>query len=109
MGEGQEDEMILSTLKEMEQLSTVMGEMKRAGRTGNIDKLEKIGIEPMKQDYPNLYRALLVERNNDWIPKIEAFLNSPEIEFILVGALHLAGEKGIISQLEKLAYQVERF
>jgi len=109
MGKGHEDEMILSTIAEMKLLATVMKEMKRAWRKGDTKGLEKIGIAPMKTDYPELYQLLLVERNNAWIPKITALLRTKEIELVLVGALHLVGSEGVFSQLRTLGYSVELF
>lgn len=109
LGKGQEDAMILSTIDEMKELPLVMEKIKKAWRKGNTSGLEKIGISPMKIDYPDLYRLLLVSRNNAWVPKIEALLLTPEVEFILVGALHLVGQDGVISQLKQLGYKVEFF
>jgi len=109
LGKGHEDEMILSTIAEMKELPLIMGEMKKAWRTGDINKLEKIGLSPMKKDYPGLYRLLLVKRNNAWLPKVEALLRTAEVEFVLVGALHLVGREGVISQLRQLGYSVKLF
>ncbi len=109
MGKGQEDEMILSTIEEMKELPLIMNKMKQAWRSGNSSLLEKVGISDMKKEYPKLYQLLLVNRNNAWIPKIVAFLKTPETEFILVGALHLVGNDGIISALKKLGFKVELF
>ncbi|MCK4841351.1 MAG: TraB/GumN family protein [Methylococcales bacterium] len=107
MGKGQEDEMILSTIAEMKELPLIMDDMKTAWRTGNMAQLEKLGITPMKQEFPALYQLLLVERNNAWLPKIVTMLNTPEVEFILVGALHLVAKDGVISKLRELGYKVE--
>jgi uncharacterized protein YbaP (TraB family) len=109
MGKGHEDEMILGTIEEMKELPLIMEKMKKAWRTGNIEQLEKIGITPMMTDYPSLYRQLLVSRNNAWIPKIEALLATPEVELVLVGALHLIASEGVISKLRSKGYQVELF
>jgi len=109
MGKSHEDEMILSTIKEMKELSSVMHELKQAWRSGNSFLLEKIGISDMKVEFKDLYQLLLVNRNKAWMPKIEAFLKTPELEFILVGALHLVGSDGLISRLRAIGYKVERF
>ena len=109
MGKGHEDEMILSTIEEMKELPLVMGEMKTAWRNGDMKHLEKLGISPMKTDFPDLYRLMLVDRNNAWVPKIEALLATPEIEFVLVGVLHLAASEGVISKLRALGYTVELY
>ena len=109
MGKGHEDEMILSTIAEMKKLASIMSKMKAAWRQGDIKTLEKIGIAPMKTEYPELYQLLLVERNNAWVPKIKALLNTAEVELVLVGALHLVGSEGVFSQLRELGYSVELF
>ncbi|MCK5829811.1 MAG: TraB/GumN family protein [Methylococcales bacterium] len=109
MGKGHEDEMILSTISEMKKLAKSIAEMKTAWRQGDAKTLEKIGIAPMKKDYPELYQLLLVKRNNAWVPKIKALLKTPEVELILVGALHLIGNDGVFSQLRALGYSVELF
>jgi uncharacterized protein YbaP (TraB family) len=40
------------------------------------------------------------------MPQIEKMLTTAEIELILVGALHLAGQEGLLNQLEKKGYGV---
>ena len=49
--------------------------------------------------------ALLDKRNADWLTKLPAiFKEGPT--FVAVGALHLAGDKGIVEGLRKLGYNV---
>lgn len=109
MGLGQENELILSTLREIQELPALLVELKSAWRSGDLDTLDELGIAPMRSDYPRLYRDLLVDRNNAWVPKIEAMLSTPERELILVGVLHLAGEKGVLQQLCERGYVVEPY
>jgi uncharacterized protein len=109
MGKGHENELILSTIKEFQKIPEFMDEMKKAWRTGNLGDLEKIGIKTMRAEFPELNQSLLTSRNNVWIPKIKAMLSSPERELILVGALHLAGEEGVLAQLKKQGYVVEKY
>ena len=49
---------------------------------------------------------LLVNRNKNWIPKIEAVVKA-QPTFFGVGAAHLAGENGVIKLLRKKGYKVE--
>ncbi|MBE0435723.1 MAG: TraB/GumN family protein [Methylomicrobium sp.] len=109
MGRGQENELILSTLREIKELPVLLGQLKSAWRSGDLDTLDELGIAPMRSDYPRLYRDLLVSRNNAWVPKIEAMLSTPERELILVGVLHLAGEEGVLQQLCERGYAVEPY
>ncbi len=63
----------------------------------------------MKKDYPDLYETLLAGRNREWLPEIERYLQTPQKEFILVGAGHLVGEDGIIEHLRRLGYRINKF
>lgn len=109
MGRGQENELIQSTLRDIQELPAMVHRLKSAWRSGNLAELEVLGIEPMRSDYPQIYKELLVNRNNAWLPKIEAMLNTPEREFVLVGALHLAGPEGVLRQLQERGYIVEQY
>lgn len=109
MGKGHEDELILSTIKEIRKTPEFVDEMKKAWRTGNLVDLEQVGIKTMRAEFPELNQSLLTTRNNAWLPKIKRLLDTPERELILVGALHLAGEEGILAQLKKQGYLVEQY
>ncbi|MEQ1738900.1 MAG: TraB/GumN family protein [Methyloglobulus sp.] len=109
MGKGHENELILSTIKELKKTPEFMDEMKKAWRTGNLADLEKVGIKTMRAEFPELNKSLLTNRNNAWLPKIKAMLGTPERELILVGALHLAGEEGVLVQLKKQGFVVEQY
>ncbi len=109
LGEKNPDEFISYTLHDMKQLPEIFNEMKRAWRTGDIKKLDKIGIAPMKKDFPDTYQNLIVKRNKAWIPQIEAMIKTREIEMILVGILHLSGDDSVLSQLKTLGYSVEQY
>lgn len=109
MARGHEDELILSTLKENRQLGVLMRTMLRAWREGDQELLEDAFIRPMKKDFPSIYQQLLLDRNSNWYPLIEKLLTTPEIEFVLVGTLHLVGKDGIIGQLRRNGYEVKQW
>jgi uncharacterized protein len=109
MGKGHENELILSTLKEFKKTPEFMGDMKKAWRTGNLADLEQVGIKAMRAEFPELNKSLLTNRNNAWLPKIKAMLGTPERELVLVGALHLAGEEGVLAQLKKQGFVIEQY
>lgn len=109
MGKGHEDELILNTLEEMLILPKIMASLKAAWRTGDLNELDKIGLAPMREQYPAIYQDLLVKRNQAWLPKIEALLATPETELVLVGALHLVAKDGLLAQLRQRGYEIKRF
>lgn len=81
-----------------------------AWRNGDADLLWKEMALGMKQKYPQLYRRINVERNDNWVPKLEARLKAPGTDdtLVVVGALHLLGEDGVVEKLRSRGYQVER-
>ncbi len=108
MGRGQEDALILNSLRDAEQVADMMAKIKAAWRSGNRAQLVELGLEPMRHDYPALYQDLLVKRNQAWLVKLERILKNADTELVLVGALHLVGREGLLEQLRARGYKVIR-
>jgi uncharacterized protein YbaP (TraB family) len=47
-------------------------------------------------------------RNRNWLPQLEELLAGGEPAMAVVGALHLVGNDGLISQLRARGYRVEQ-
>ena len=109
MGKGKENEIIISTIKDLSQLEKAIKTIKQAWRTGNESKMAKVTLSEMIRDYPEIYQQLLVTRNNNWMPQIKNMLKTKPRELVLVGALHLVGKQGLLQQLRQAGYQVELF
>ena len=109
MGKGHENELILSTIKELKSMPKFTLAIKQAWRNGNLAELEQIGIKTMQTEFPEMNQTLLTTRNNAWLPKIKAMLATPGRELILVGTLHLAGKDGVLAQLQQQGYVVEQY
>jgi uncharacterized protein YbaP (TraB family) len=107
MGNGQESELIAYTLRDIKKLPVYMQSMKDAWRKGDNRKLKEIALTSFLKDFPDVYNQLIVKRNKAWIPKIEAMLKTKDVEFVLVGALHLVGEEGVLAQLAARGYTVQ--
>ena len=60
----------------------------------------------MQKNDPNSYKQLITDRNNDWLPKVEAMFNNDKNEFVLVGVAHLAGQDSLLTLLENKGYKV---
>ncbi len=106
MGRGEEDALILNSLRDAEQVATMMSRMKAAWRSGDLAQLEKVGLEPMRRDYPGLYENLLVKRNQAWLGRLEGMLKNAGTELVLVGAMHLVGHEGLLEQLRTRGYEI---
>lgn len=103
---GSGDQLILNGLKDMQNLSTMVPELKRIWRSGDREKFQTFLLNPYMKYYPKAYQVLIVQRNNNWMPRIEALFKTPEVELVLVGALHMIGENGLLQRLEAMGYEV---
>ena len=56
-----------------------------------------------------IYEKLFNDRNRKMVSKIEDYLKGKGIYFVIVGAGHMIGEKGIVETLRKKGYRVEQF
>lgn len=81
----------------------------RAWREGDIDYLLSVSITPPKAANIDDYNTIYTHRNAAWIPQIEAFLATPELELILVGVGHLVGPESVLQMLRDLGYEVQRY
>lgn len=102
--EAQRD-MLIQALSEGEDMPDMMDEMIAAWRQGDVTFMEESLLSEM-QDYPELNRVIVVDRNIDWTNQIEALLDDQEDYLIVVGALHLIGDEGVPGLLESRGHQV---
>jgi len=107
MGEGREDALVTYTLRQMEDLPEMMQAMKAAWRAGDNARLEEVALKPMEKDFPVMTDRFVEDRNDAWLPKIEAMLKTEDVELVLVGALHLLGEEGLLKRLKEKGYDIE--
>jgi len=106
MGQGNENDFIKRNLAEMNNYGEIFKGLLTAWREGDTDTLNKVALEEMQQNDPNSYKQLIADRNNDWLPKVEAMFNNDKSEFVLVGVAHLAGEDSLLTLLESKGYRV---
>lgn len=105
------EQLILQYLSQVEspQITDSIRATITAWREGSLEKIEELIVEPLKTENLSDYNTLLVDRNTDWIAQIQAFLETREVEYILVGVAHLAGDDSVLSKLEQLGYQISGF
>ena len=78
-----------------------------AWRHGDAELLSRKTRESFS-DFPYLSERLLDSRNRNWMPKIEDYLHSGQIYFVVVGAAHMGGSNGLVSLLRQRGYNVEQ-
>ena len=94
----------LSDAADTDQEMEAMMEAWHRGDTALLAKEQQQEFGP----YPDIYQAILVQRNRNWIPQLEKLAGSGKQYFVVVGALHLVGPDGVLASLEKDGYKIEQ-
>jgi uncharacterized protein len=93
-------ELVMQTLEESADISSMMDRVIEAWRTGDTNYLQDFLLSDMRR-YPDLYKALVTDRNQRWARHISELLDQQQDYLIVVGALHLIGDDGVPALLRK--------
>lgn len=75
---------------------------------GDTERLDFL-VNGRMQDYPDLHRRLVIERNMDWAQQIDRLMtDEPGTFLVAVGAGHLVGEHAVQEQLAARGYAPQR-
>jgi len=110
LSEEVQDRLLLSGLVDMETWADSLDRMTRAWQSGDTAVLQEV-VTGSVRDFPELkplMTKLFDERNTAMTAKIERFLQTTRSYFVAVGAGHLVGEQGILSQLRRKNFTVEQ-
>lgn len=102
--EAQRD-MLMQALSEGVDMQETMDSMIDAWRTGDVEYMEDNLLTDM-QDYPELNRVIVDNRNLDWTNQIESLLDDEIDYLIVVGTLHLVGDNGVPTLLLERGHEV---
>jgi hypothetical protein len=78
-----------------------------AWRRGDAEALERKEHNAFV-DFPAFRERIIDARNRNWIPKIERYLRSGHVYFVIAGAAHMGGPNGVVALLRARGYQVEQ-
>lgn len=105
------DEVIESVDKESKDSTNEIDELVSAWENGDEEKIDSI-LNQQDKEFPQmsgLMEKILNKRNLNMTASIENYLKEKKTYFVIVGAGHLVGEKGIVNLLKKKkSYKIER-
>jgi uncharacterized protein YbaP (TraB family) len=107
MPETVQEQMLRSTLTELETANDSLKSMVTMWQRGDTAGLEKTMLSSFGP-YKAAYASLIVERNRNWMPQIEACMAKTSPCFVVVGAAHLVGPDGLLTLLRQKGYRVEQ-
>ena len=105
------DLLLRETLHSLDEADMLMMDMTRCWKRGDEACLEKILFEDAMTRYPSfmrIYDDLFFKRNENMANAIKGFLDGKGIYFVVIGAGHLVGDKGIPTLLRNAGFDVGR-
>ncbi|MEQ8244305.1 TraB/GumN family protein [Fulvivirga sp.] len=95
--------LLVTSISEFEEAKEDFAKMVESYKKQDLKALKQLMAD--SPEYADFEDILLNDRNADWIPKIGKFA-AEKPTFFAVGAMHLAGEKGVIALLKEKGYKV---
>jgi uncharacterized protein len=95
------------TLEEMHEMEGQTDGLLAAWRSGDAKKLADL----LSEEYevaPALYRTLVSDRNRRWMPQLEKLLRADTNYFVVVGALHLVGDGGLLEMAKARGFSAKQ-
>lgn len=102
------EEILNQTLKTDGTLKKTLKKTVNAWQDGDQQALRSLlSDHSSKEMQQQFQQTLLIKRNRKWLRQL-AQIKSPEPQFIVVGALHITGDHGLIKLLKKAGYQISQ-
>lgn len=57
-------------------------------------------VERMRKNQPDMYKIHVIGRNKNWVPRIDAMLETSSPSMVIVGLYHVAGPDSVLVQLK---------
>lgn len=108
--EREQEHFLIYTLETLSSMDRQVGNMVRSWTSGDAQAMESALADALPPD-PSLapvVQKLFDERNVKMLAKIEGYLNSNGSYFVIVGAGHLVGKRGLVELLKSKGYAVEQ-
>lgn len=109
MSADEQKQMLVEALDEADKGGAQVRRLHDAWRRGDDVLLWNDMALEMRSTYPALYKRINSDRNDAWLPTLEGYLQAGQGgTLVVVGALHLLGEDGVVEKLRAKGYKVER-
>jgi uncharacterized protein YbaP (TraB family) len=102
-----QEEVLENTLEEFDQGVEKLKAIVAAWMKGDQKTITGLIIDELRKPFPDLYRTLIVARNERWAERIAGMLKENGVRFVAVGAGHLAGPESVQTKLSARGIPVE--
>jgi uncharacterized protein YbaP (TraB family) len=107
MADGRENDYVLASLHGLSGVKQETIALIDEWKAGTATTIEPI-LDAQKTEWPALYNITIYDRNVAWMPKIENYLTTEPIEFVIVGLAHVHGPDGLLLQLKNKGYTIKQ-
>lgn len=110
MSEEHQEMFLYLTLVELENIETEFSDLIKAWLSGDAEGFEKVFFRGF-DEYPELAPVadrIIFDRNKDMTEKVLEYLSTDQTHFVIVGAGHLVGPKGILERLKEKGVRIEQ-
>lgn len=97
--------MLDETVDELKDLKSETRDVTNAWRHGDAAHLAAL-LSTEYNSLPSLYKPLVTDRNQRWLPQLEQLLKANDNALVVVGALHLVGPGGLLELLRAKGYRI---
>ena len=110
LSDEEQESVLLMTLKGLQRYPEEADQLMQAWLSGDARGMDSIVTKDITgaPRMSSIYDKLFSERNRNMVSKIEEFLNVEGTYFVVVGAGHLAGQKGMIEILREKGYLIDQ-
>ena len=108
MGAGDQNAFLSQTLMDLEFAAKMANKMVTYWKQGDAENLYTLLFKSFKA-YPQIEDRLLLQRNKDWVLKIEKMKKEKKDIMIIVGVGHLIGPGSVVELLKKKGHKVKHW
>jgi uncharacterized protein YbaP (TraB family) len=104
----EQNRFLAATLEEADSAAELRA-ITAAWRRGDLAELER-QLKSGMEESPELFQQIVVERNRNWLPRIEEMLaEGTDRDYLVVtGALHMIGPQGLVELLRARGHRITR-
>ena len=99
--------LVVNALDDLDESEEFIAELMESWKSGEAKRLGKAMNDAMLEN-KDLGKALLYDRNKNWIDPIEGYLAGDKNVMIVVGAGHLVGKGSVVDLLKKKGYEIQQ-
>ncbi|MDQ2077076.1 TraB/GumN family protein [Marinimicrobium sp. ABcell2] len=100
------DTLVTATLNELSTMEDQSEQVVNAWRRGDMAALDQLTGAKLRAESPELYRSLVTDRNEQWVDQIAAMLKTPDLDYVVLDAMHLSGPGNLLELLKAQGFSV---